>query len=315
MKAETHISGNTFNSSIKAERERESCIQKDSPNDQNSPLKHINSINQCDKFLEYPDLNTNAILDMYNSNQDVKATVSPQKRSEEYLYLTENNVSPELFKEKNPFVKRITDHTTSPSVLSNENCRKRGRNLMRIKRTIIDENIIVESKYFSKRNEKRDMLTSENSFEDRELRSTKCNLNLITDNDVCDGNTQQQEKSQDLKTSAIANANVSDNTPPFSDLNKYFTSSYGNVSEKAYSDNRITEMSPVQHFTTNNDNSISNNLFILSSDMKTMPDSANYENASNLRNDSSKWSSARSLSSHKKKSKERHSTNLVSLID
>ncbi|XP_071569914.1 exonuclease 1 isoform X2 [Temnothorax nylanderi] len=107
---------------------------------------HNGSIIQSDKLPEDQDLNKTAILDMYNLNQDAKLIAST-KESEDCLCLAKNNTSPELFRQKNPFIKRVSDLTTSPSVLSNGNCRKRGRNLIRIRRTIIDENAMIENNY------------------------------------------------------------------------------------------------------------------------------------------------------------------------
>ncbi|EZA50275.1 Exonuclease [Ooceraea biroi] len=314
LKTDNHRYENTLNSSIKARKEL--CIRRDSLKNENISLKYTSPTIQCDRFSEYQDLGKNAILDMYNSNQNTKLILSPEKRSKEYL--TENNVSPELFKTKNPFVKRVSDLTTSPSILSQENCRKRGRNLMRVRRTIIDENIIVESKYFSKHdNEKSDALKSENNVKDFNLKRTKRNENSTMD--VCDASMKRQKTLQDLKVfSEIENVNANltsrgiDDTPP-SNLNKCLTNSYENISERTYSSNRITEISPTRHFTTVNDNCISDNLLVSSSDVETMPDLANYENTSSLRDDLSKWSNTKgSPSLHKKTLKKKSSMNSIS---
>jgi hypothetical protein len=313
-----HISENTLNSSIKVEKE--SYIQRNSLKNENIPLKLCNnSTIQCDKFSEYEDLNKNAILDIYNSNQNTKPILSPEKRERsEYLSLSKNNVSPELFKEKNPFTKKVSDLATSPSVLANENCRKRGRNLMRIKRTIIDENIIVQSKYFLKHNEKHDVLKSESDIEDSNLKNTKYNVCSTADINICI--SMKQQKSQDLKTfSTIENTNLTskviDNTPP-SDLNKSLTDSYENISGKTYFNNKMIKISPTRHFTTINDDCISNNLLVSNFNVRSMSDLISCENTTSLQNDLSKWSNTKNSSfSYKETLKEKTSTstNLVSI--
>jgi len=319
LKTRNHISENILNSSVKTEKE--SYIRRNFLKNENIPLKLCNnSAIQCDKFSEYEDLNKNAILDTYNSNQNTKSIFSPEKRerSKEYLSLIKNNVSPELFKEKNPFVKKVSDLATSPSVLSNENCRKRGRNLMRIKRTIIDENIIVQSKYFSKHNEKHDVLKSENNIEDSNLKNTKYNVHSTADINICI--SMKQQKLQDLKTfSTIENTNliskVIDDTPPL-DLNKRLTDSYENISGKTYFNNKMIKISPTRHFTTINDDYISNNLLVSNFNVRTMSDLISYENADSLQSDLSKWSNTKSSTfSYKETLKERtsSSTNLVSI--
>ncbi|KYN37810.1 Exonuclease 1 [Trachymyrmex septentrionalis] len=71
------------------------------------------------------DLHNTAILNMYKSSRDAKLIDNTNKASEDDLNLT-NNTSPDLLKQKNPFIKRVSDLTTSPnnkecSVLESEN--------------------------------------------------------------------------------------------------------------------------------------------------------------------------------------------------
>lgn len=265
-------------------------IGKKSLKDAYVSLNLLNSsIIHSDKLPEYQDLNETAILDMYNSNQNTKLIASPKKESEDYLCLAKDNTSPELFRQRNPFIKRVSDLTTSPSVLSNGNCRKRGRNLMRIKRTIVDENIVIESKYFSKQdNKEHNILKSENKEIEVNLKNTK--HNIIPDIDMNDESQEQLGKKLSI-TDITENANSMENIDNafVSSQNDCLTNTYRNVPEKLNPNNRIADILSMPHCIRIDKKYISNNFLVSSSNVEAN-DIINCENADSLQNDLSKWS-------------------------
>ncbi|TGZ52331.1 Uncharacterized protein DBV15_11787 [Temnothorax longispinosus] len=272
---------------------------------------HNGSIIQSDKLSEDQDLNKTAILDMYNLSQDAKL-IANTKESEDYLCLAKNNTSPELFRQKNPFIKRVSDLTTSPSVLANGNCRKRGRNLIRIRRTIIDENAMIESKYFLKQdNKEHSVLESKNKEIEVNSKSTIYNTIPNMDASVHDISQEQLEKTS--KTDIAQNTSLIENVNDaiLSNQNNYLANTYRNIPEKLNSNNRMNYVSSMTHPTID-ESSISDNYLVSSSNMETT-DITNYENAGRLQNDLSKWSNMENNQIFSKKDifKKQNSTNLV----
>lgn len=289
---------------------------------------HNSSIMQCDKFPEYETLNENAILDMYNQNSNLQhAIASPEKCSAQPLD-AENNLSPELLKRKNPFVKRSSNITTSPSILSNENYRKRSRNLMRIRRTIIDENIIIESKYFSQtNNEKSNIVMSENNIEniiptpenDTTFLENR-NYNIIPeistniyDNDA---NKKQLETPITDFVEKSDSINHIDETNNSTNRNNYLDNSYEDIFEKSYLDSSKNEISSGQCATI--DINYSPNKTIISSpNAERITNSTNHENTNNLRDYSPEWINITNYAVAHKKLKnntEKNSAKLVNII-
>ncbi|XP_011698856.1 PREDICTED: exonuclease 1 [Wasmannia auropunctata] len=218
---------------------------------------HNGSIMQNDRPPEYQDLNDTAILDMYNSSRDAKPIANAaDEESEDYLSLSRINVSPELVRQRNPFIKRVSDLTTSPSVLANGNCRKRGKNLMRIRRTIIDENTdVVESKYFSKQDtEERNVLEPENKEIEVNLKSTKCNTSPDMNTNIHDiGRKQLKRKLQTFCTKSVTdviqNANSVENDDAFlSNENDCLTDR--DIPEKSSPNDRIDDVLSMAHTKT-----------------------------------------------------------------
>ncbi|KAG7207302.1 hypothetical protein KM043_008970 [Ampulex compressa] len=106
--------------------------------------------------LEFEGLQQREILDTYkshNSFTDGDKTDNGDKtvgsENDNSLY-DERSTSPILIRRTNVFSKSINENKISPSLLSRGRNRLKARNIMRAKRTIIDENIITESKFFSK---------------------------------------------------------------------------------------------------------------------------------------------------------------------
>ncbi|XP_032680722.1 exonuclease 1 [Odontomachus brunneus] len=307
-KSQTLFFGNAMNSFITTARKQTS--QRVSLKDEFVPSKSDNSLATWrDNASEHQNVNEN-ILDIYNC-QDAKLIASPEQKPEQTLYL-ENNTSPELSRQRNPFVKRISELTTSPSVLSSGNYRQRGRNLMRIRRTIINENTIVESRYFSKKdNEEHDAVKLENSIEDINSESLKSNIIADVNTDV--HNIYRSHEEAGFAENAVASKNLSE---AFSTDHNESTTEYENVYEKSYSDDRITEISSTIQCTKINDSYDLDNLLVSSSsNVKPVDDLINHENTGNLQ-DLRKWSSTKSCKvvSHKKieNSKRQSTSNLTS---
>ncbi|GAB1869700.1 Exonuclease 1 [Camponotus japonicus] len=322
LKTKNHIlfSKNAINSSSTTKKE---LIMQRNVNDENTPSElHNNPTIPCNKFSECQDSDENAILDMYNTSQDAKLISSSEEKVEEYLYFAGNNTSPELFKFRNPFVRRVSDLTTSPSVLFNGNSRRKGKNLMRIRRTIIDENI-VESKYFSKQDdEKINGLDLKNKrIEGVDLKNTKCNIIPETSDSICDirANHKPLETLSVVNHPEIINSdkeiinsdkeiiNSDFDDALLSEQNEYLTNTCEDVSKKScnYS---LTEVS---HCTIDKDY-ILDKCLSLSSNIEVANDSINYKNS--LQNNLSECSSIKDqqTSLHKKKIfKKRSSINLV----
>lgn len=287
-------------------------------NEHTSSELHNSMIVSCNRLSECQDSNENAILDMYNSSQDANLISSPEKKAEEYLCFAENNTSPELFKFRNPFVKRVSDLTTSPSVLSNGNCRRKGKNLMRIRRTIINENIIIESKYFSKQvNEKHNEL--ENKKIDVDLKNMECNVIPETSDSICNIRANTEPLDQKLETLSIvvhpeiANSVKDIDDTLLSDQNEYLTNTCEDVSEKSYFNYNPTE---IAHCTTIDKDCGLDKFLLSSSNMEAANNSINYGNTNNLQDNLSECSNIEDsqVSSQKKEIfKKRNSMNLVNI--
>lgn len=301
MKHQITSSKNVFNSSNIVEKEL--TRERKSLKDTCISLNSHNSIMQSDKILSVDqDLNKNAILDMYNSSEDAKL-IANTIESEDYL--AENNTSPELFRQRNPFIKRMSDLTTSPSVLSNRNCRKRGRNLMRIRQTIIDENTIVESKYFLKQdNKEHNILEPKNKKIEANAKNRKC----------MDASVHDINQEQILSTTSIAqDVNLMENVDD-ANQNDCLINTYRNIYEKSNSNDKIDSMSPLTHSTID-ENYISDNLLVPSSSNMEDNDTTNYKSGNSLQSDLLKSSNTENdqISCKRDIFKKQSSTNLVNI--
>ncbi|CAD1480466.1 unnamed protein product, partial [Heterotrigona itama] len=95
---------------------------------------------------ECEQLNQKEILDTYKSTNtmDVENNLDIND-----LTPSEDEVSPVLIRRKNQFSKYSSTIKTSPSLLCTSKSRIKGRNIMHIRRTIIDEETVTESKFFA----------------------------------------------------------------------------------------------------------------------------------------------------------------------
>ncbi|XP_076669656.1 exonuclease tos [Andrena cerasifolii] len=92
------------------------------------------------------ELNQKGILDMY----EYKGIMNVENNLNTDVYSpSDETQSPVLIRRSNPFSQQSSNNKTSPSLLSSSKSR-RGRNLLRVRRTIINEDVITESKFFSK---------------------------------------------------------------------------------------------------------------------------------------------------------------------
>lgn len=300
LKAKNHISPskNTENFSIIARKEL--SVYNNSPKNKHvtSKLRSISTV-QCNQFSEYQNLNENDILNVYHSSRDDKLIGDSNEKSEENLglentspdlfrrrnplikHVTElttspgedlllENTSPELFRQKNPFVKHVTELTTSPSILSDDNCRRRGRNFMRIRRTVVDENTVVESKYFSKQNNENHDLENE-EIEGNSLKNVKCNLMSKMNIDVQSSKRSSEQTEISSITSHVENVNLKeDSNKVFSNQDEYLSTTCENTFEKLHS--------------TNDRNYNSDNTVAIANYVKADDESLNYfENINSLR--------------------------------
>ncbi|XP_014476434.1 PREDICTED: exonuclease 1 isoform X2 [Dinoponera quadriceps] len=290
-KNHTSIFGNAITNSFVI-TERKQVLQRDSLKDECVPSKLNNNLTaQCDNVLECQNVQEN-ILDMYNC-QDTKLIASPEQKSEQILSL-ENNMSPELSRQRNPFVKRVSELMTSPSVLSSGNNRQRGRNLMRIRRTIIDENTIVESRYFSKKdNEQHDISKLGNNTEVANSESNVgCNIIADADGDIRNVHSRTSHEQLSSIENTVSAENMNDTL--FTNQNEFLTNFYENVHERSYSDDRITEISSTIQCTRINDSYVSDDSLALSSNVKHIDHFIDHEKTSKLRGDLRKWSNMKS---------------------
>lgn len=283
-------SGNATKSCVITERK---LPRKDSLKDEFIPSKLLNSsTGQSDMHTEimynmHQNLSDGTILEMYNRQDDKTSPVSAEQGTRQSSY-TENNVSPELRRQKNPFVKRVSDLMTSPSILSSGNCQKRGKNLIRIKRTIVNENTVIKSKYFLERgNERYDALELENNVEDTTSKSTKYNIIPDIGSDINDSEASREQRETTLDLVENKNSMEDVDNVLLTSRNKRLTNSYGNILEKLYPSDTIAGVPPATHCTTDENNISNHSLMSSSSD-----DPIDHGNTNNLQEGPFKWSNA-----------------------
>ncbi|XP_003706025.3 exonuclease tos [Megachile rotundata] len=107
-------------------------------------LKQACLVTQDDNS-DYKELNQKEILDIYG---DKDAEDNKNNLEVDVSIPSEEEISPILTR-TNVFAKS-SSNKTSPSLLFKHKSRTKGRNIMRVRRTIIDEEIITESKFFAK---------------------------------------------------------------------------------------------------------------------------------------------------------------------
>ncbi|XP_033332620.2 exonuclease tos isoform X2 [Megalopta genalis] len=106
---------------------------------------------QHEDNTECTELNRNEILNIYESKDS-----RIENNLETNLSLSEQETSPILIKRINPFSTQTSTDKTSPSLLSRSRSRIKGRGKIRVRRTIINENVTEESKFFANTSIKRD---------------------------------------------------------------------------------------------------------------------------------------------------------------
>lgn len=312
MKTQNRVASykNTENSSIVTKKKL--GVYNNSPQDKHVASKLRNSSTaRCNQFSEYQNVNEGALLDMYTSTRDNnKLVASPKEKAKENsgsentspdLFKRRNpfvnnvselasppgenllleNASPELCRQKNPFVKHVTELVTSPSILSDENCRRRGRNLMRIRRTIIDEDTVVESKYFSKQNNENGNDLKNEGIEENSLKSTKCNLTSKMGVDALDDGKNNLEQTEILSiANHVENVNLKEDTNNVTFSRDEYSSEYA-------CENTYEKLQP------SNDESYVPDNVAAAANYNAKPDDEPpdyYENITSLRENFSRWS-------------------------
>ncbi|KAL2728661.1 exonuclease 1 [Vespula squamosa] len=115
------------------------------------------------KKREYPDtnipnyqeLNEKDILDTYKSEENIESKNAVHFAEENVSDVNEQK-SPILTRKTNPFVKEVSSNEISPSLLFKRKSRIRPGRIIHFKKTIIDESVITESKFFTSTNERVD---------------------------------------------------------------------------------------------------------------------------------------------------------------
>ncbi|XP_006623949.2 uncharacterized protein DDB_G0292186-like, partial [Apis dorsata] len=151
---------------------------------------------------EYEQLNKEEILNMYES----KTTIDVENNSEvNILVPNENKISPILVKRTNPFSKS-SNTKTSPSLLFKNKSRIKRRNIMHVRKTIINEEIITESKFFAKAIDETNDIRDNNdiylSTSSNEILSEKKNVKSNKDNQTSDINLQILMTSDEIETNS-----------------------------------------------------------------------------------------------------------------
>lgn len=131
----------------------------------------------------YQELNEKDILDAYKSEENIE--------SKNAVYFAKDNVSdvneqksPVLTRRTNPFVKEVSSNEISPSLLFKRKSKIRPGRIIHFKKTIIDENVITESKFFTSTNEHVDQSNTRNNDND---------INFEPD-ELCVGHTPKKMK-------------------------------------------------------------------------------------------------------------------------
>lgn len=164
---------------------------------------------------EYEQLNKEEILNIYES----KDMIDVENNSEENTP-KENKISPILFKRTNSFSKS-SNTKTSPSLLFKNKSRIKGRNIMRVRKTIINEEI-TESKFFTKAidetnniRDNNDIYLSTNSNEilsekknvksNEDNQTSNINLQILTTNDEIETNSHPMDIDEEHNISFVSN--------------------------------------------------------------------------------------------------------------
>lgn len=121
------------------------------------------------------------------------------------LVSNEDKTSPILVKRINPFSKS-SNNKTSPSLLFKNKSRIKGRNIMRVRKTIINEEIITESKFFAKAIDETNDIRDNNDIylftSSNKILSEKENVKLNEDNQTSNINLQILTTNDEIETNS-----------------------------------------------------------------------------------------------------------------
>ncbi|XP_043503386.1 exonuclease 1 [Polistes fuscatus] len=179
----------------------------------------------------YQELNEKDILDAYKSEENIE--------TENQIHSTDEN-SPNVNEQKspilsrNPFIKEMSVNQISPSLLFKRRSRTKFGRLMQFQKTVIDENIVTESKFFKSKSEDMNKSNANNNDD---------NINLEND-ELCINHTPKkmkmdiQEEQNNLKYSIEFN---NPNNAHSIDTNQSNTSTLVNENESTILERNITE--------------------------------------------------------------------------
>ncbi|XP_078041302.1 exonuclease tos isoform X2 [Augochlora pura] len=137
---------------------------------------------------ESTELNTNEILNMYESRD----SETENNLEANFSFFSEERTSPILIRRMNPFSTQPSTNEVSPSLLFRSISRILGRGKMRVRRTIINENVTEESKFFANT-------------------SIKCNNNNIIDDDALCASRNSNEILQEERNRMTEENNATSN--------------------------------------------------------------------------------------------------------
>ncbi|XP_034196050.1 exonuclease tos isoform X2 [Osmia lignaria lignaria] len=146
---------------------------------------------------DHPDckeLNQKEILDIYED----KNTKEIKSNLEIDSVPSDEEISPVLIRRTNLFAKQPSSTKTSPSLLFKHKSRVKGRHIMRLRRTIVNEEVVTESKFFAKPTNETDsnVVTNDNTL----CPTDNSNKILLEKENI---NKNESKETNDIKLQAL----------------------------------------------------------------------------------------------------------------
>ncbi|XP_015429389.1 PREDICTED: exonuclease 1 [Dufourea novaeangliae] len=192
---------------------------------------------------EYTELNGKEILNMYESNEN-----EIENNFKTDVSTTEEIVSPVLIRRTNPFSQQPSSDKTSPSLLSKGKSRIKGRNIRRVRRTVINEDIITESKFFAKSSVESNVETDDDrlsSSNNSNISQKKENMNFQKTNSTNNVNLQSLMETDEMERESHSMDVDEEHTTSFASNQRNdddCLNSFSNCNlEKSYSDVQVNE--------------------------------------------------------------------------
>ncbi|KAI4486912.1 hypothetical protein M0802_012231 [Mischocyttarus mexicanus] len=180
----------------------------------------------------YPELNGKDILNAYKSEESIETENQLNSTDENSSNVNEQK-SPILTR-SNPFIKKSSANQVSPSLLFKRRSKTKFGRLMQFQKTVVDENVVTESKFFTSKN--KDMNISNASNNDD---------NINSENDeLCINHTPKKMKMNIDEEKNDLNYSIEFNNPNnvhSEDANQSNTSTLINKNESMTLERDITE--------------------------------------------------------------------------